>query len=152
MSGLLVVRTGSVAVAMPWAKWRSRIWRGVSRVRIAVLRTSSSEPSVGLYASRRRLASSTSTERSRSALSCSTRAWTSSSRGGICLQRLLVVVALPGPQREQSYQSGGHHENTRLDPQRAVEGVDEPAVGRDGEERRADHGDPERAAQLLHRV
>ena len=63
-----------VAVAMPWAKCRSRMARGVSRVRIAVLRTSSSEPSVGLYASRRRLASSTSTERSSSALSCSTRA------------------------------------------------------------------------------
>ena len=64
----------AVALAMPWAKCRSRITRGVSRVRIAVRRTSSSLPRVGLYASRRRLASSTSTERSSSALSCSTRA------------------------------------------------------------------------------
>ena len=42
------VRTGPVTVAMPCAKWSSRIAFGVSRVRIAVRRTSSSAPSTGL--------------------------------------------------------------------------------------------------------
>ena len=118
-SGRGAVRTGSVAVAMPWEKCRSRIARGVSRVRIAVRRTSSSEPSVGLYASRRSPASSTSTERSSSALSCSTRAWTSSSRGGIEPGSVPVRRrARLGPAWAAADKAGGDDEDRRLDPQR----------------------------------
>jgi hypothetical protein len=46
---LAAVLTGPSAVAIPCAKCRSRTVFGVSRVRIAVRRTSSSTPSTGLY-------------------------------------------------------------------------------------------------------